>query len=203
MPTGLTAKIPDGESFAIFVKRCALNMGYMARFRDQEFNAHAFPKHVKPSTYYERKIDSIKAEILSIKQMDEETCQLQAKQDYAHSKQRIQNALSEKARVQKSYEDMLKKVKQWAPPTPEHNSLKEMMIDQIERSIDFDCNTEYLEKELADLTLLSGNEWKKQKLETLIKNQHYYQEEHDEETKRTERTNRWIKALLESLEPYE
>ena len=49
--------------------------------------------------------------------------------------------------------DILKDVQKWHPPTTEHKGIKDFMIDQIEKTIDSDCETKYHYEELAKIEL--------------------------------------------------
>ena len=91
-------------------------------------------------------------------------------------------------------------MKNWAPPTAEHQNLKSFMIDQIESSIKNDC----IESDTAGLFLS-----KEQYIENNItprrieKDIAYYQDKRNSELLRAEQCNKWIDQLIESLENYE
>jgi hypothetical protein len=91
---------------------------------------------------------------------------------------------------------MLAKVMAWAPPTPEHDGLKEFMRTQISQSIDFDCDESYY---AAPTPRLTGAQWASQRLEMLERDLAYHQKEHAAEIERAGSRTAWVKALRDSL----
>ena len=91
-------------------------------------------------------------------------------------------------------------VEAWSPPTGEHNELKLFMIRQIKNSIDFDCDLEYMTKELAgpkettETYLKNRIEWLKEDIERYIKSI-------AEEEENQKFAVKWIKDLAESVPP--
>ncbi len=92
------------------------------------------------------------------------------------------------------YELMLEKVKEWIPPTDEHNGLKNFMIQQIADSIKWDCNNHDRPE-----IFITGEEWKFERLKDLAQDKDTYEERYEKEKIDTEKANNWIRKLYESL----
>lgn len=98
---------------------------------------------------------------------------------------------------------ILSDVRKWQPPTQDHNGIKDFMIDQIEKTIDFDCKTEYHEKVLIEfeneLLNINASKIRKEMIEQAEKDLAYHNAEHLKEIKRCEESNKWVSELLKSL----
>jgi len=73
------------------------------------------------------------------------------------------------------------------------------MIDQINQSIDFDCDVSYWEKETYEL--LTGEKWLSKRRDELMRSLVYHKKEDLEERNRVAGRNEWISALRKSLSP--
>jgi hypothetical protein len=89
---------------------------------------------------------------------------------------------------------MLADVKAWEPPTADHAELKKFMIEQLTKSIDWDC-THYGEAPAR----LSGPMWLSGQKANALRDVGYHAKAHAEEIERCAAANRWIIALYESL----
>ena len=70
------------------------------------------------------------------------------------------------------------------------------MIDQINSSIKFDCNTDYCEPP----RLKSGRDWLNDNTTRTLRSLEYHKKEQLEEKQRTAERNNWLSALRKSLE---
>lgn len=97
------------------------------------------------------------------------------------------------------YEKMLIKAVSWKPPTEDHENLKKFMVEQINSSIDFDCNTKYSNERIEELNKSDPIEIYEYDLERLKADLIYYQKELENERERTESSNKWILDLYKSI----
>ena len=90
------------------------------------------------------------------------------------------------------FENMLKKVEEWEPPTKDHESLKDFMIDQISESIDH----EYVptKVEAVDAATLRTNEIAKIKCDI-----QYHSERLIKEIEGVELARAWVDAMVKSI----
>jgi len=94
---------------------------------------------------------------------------------------------------------MRAKVNKWSAPSKDHAGLKKFMAEQIEETIRFDGNSDYYEKELAELVQKSGAIWRKEKIAACIRDIDYHSKEHRAEVDRCNERTQWVKQLRESL----
>jgi len=189
MPTGYTYKIGEGISFEDFVLLCARQFGACIMQRDD--NANDKPKLQKPSDHYEKKLKKY------IKY--KKPTKTDFKKYVNKSIKELEKDNKNKTVLRKKYENMLKNVKSWQPPTSDHTNLKQFMIDQIAESIDFDCNNNYNDKEIKRLDSLTYESYCKDEENSFKKMREYYAEELSEEKKRVDSRNNWIISLYNSL----
>ena len=106
----------------------------------------------------------------------------------------------EKLALKDRYEKVLAEVKEWQPPTPDHNSLKDYAINQLQESIAFDCGN--LEEYSKDIPKPTPEEYINSKIDHCIWEVNYYKRNWEDEVKRTSGRNLWIKQLRESLSKF-
>lgn len=94
------------------------------------------------------------------------------------------------------YQDMLNKVGQWEAPTPEHWAFRAFMIEQLERSIEFDCEEYDFDKEPIEKT---ADEWRLEYSAKLARDLVYFEEHWKKDQERAATNTKWVKDLRASL----
>ncbi len=196
--TGYTQMIAENDnvSFKDFALRCARYFGALIDMRDKPLDA-PIPERFEVDEHYRKNYEWAKdnyekfiANPPTYEQMEKRY------NEYVAEETEKAKQENEKRRILRAkYEVMLIKVRKWIPPTPEYDNLKSFMIQQLEDSIDWDCD-EY------ELNIPNKDEW----IECFfspnsLKRRMYSRlEDLQKEIARTERNNRWLKDLRESLE---
>jgi hypothetical protein len=192
---GYTEGIKDGITFENFLWACARAFGPLAIMRDEPPNTE-IPVEFKPSDFYATRLKEERAKYKKLKSMTSKVAEKEAEKHY---KKGLSNELKYKddaLELKEKYLSMLSKVNQWEPPSIDHIELKNFMIEQINQSIQFDCDN--LNK--SDLPIrLSGHEWLKMKIEESIRLVAYLSEQKHKEEDRIAKINLWIKQLRNSL----
>jgi hypothetical protein len=198
MATGYTAAIKNGISFQEFALSCARAFGACIDMRDDPMDK-PIPDKLEPDSYHNDRLKQVKKEISETKSMTIKQATVEAKKLYTDLLKQREESIKEIKDLKIKYEDMLTKVNAYKVPSSEHTRFKEFMIEQIKDSIKYDCNLEYYEKEKANLKVLSGKQYKENKLKQLKWDLDYHTKENEEEIKRNNERNDWIKKLKESL----
>jgi uncharacterized Zn finger protein len=77
------------------------------------------------------------------------------------------------------------------------------MVDQITKTIDFDCNDEYYRKSLLELgeqlKNINATELRQALVDSCAKDIAYYQKEYEDDIKRCNVSNQWVEALLKAF----
>jgi hypothetical protein len=195
MPTGYTADLHDGKdvSFPEFVMRCARAFGALVTMRDEPMDA-SIPDEFKPSNWHIEQLEEARRRLAEIESWDDARAEAEAEKAYQEALRYREDTLVRNAAIRQRYENMLAQVKGWAPPTPDHQGLKDFMIQQLESSIDFDCKYDPGEPER-----LSGSEYKAQQIADTQRDIDYHTEEHAKEVERAKQRTDWIRALRDSL----
>jgi hypothetical protein len=190
MPTGYTTDIKNGITFPQFAMNCARAFGALVTMREEP-NAE-IPEEFTPSSYHLNKLLEYEDELKNLHKVDAERL---AREEYIKEKEDNQFYEESKHDLKRKYEDMMRQVIIWVPPTSDHVELKKFMIEQINSSMSFDCG-DYPRKEVR---LLTEKEWLKKKKAQLLHDIAYHAKEYGEECERTEKRNKWIRQLRESL----
>ncbi len=197
MSTGYTSEIANNISFKDFVLQCARAFGALTTMRDDPMDK-PIPNEFKPSDYHSKRIAEIMKDAKRIESLTEDETQAEADKERKNKMDTDQKCLDETRDLRAKYEKMLVKVKQWTPPSTEHEGLKTFMIKQITDSIDFDCKTHYYTKKKYPVK--SGKQWREDELKELRESLDYHTTQDNEERERVAGRNLWVKQLRESLD---
>jgi len=203
MPTGytnevLTGKITNLEQFA---KSCMRAFGACIHMRDEVSNAEYKPR--TPSDYHATKIEQAKQTLKDIELLSDDEIIAKHKATLEESKEyhlkSIEKAKEGRVALTAIRTDVLK----WNPPTKDHVGLKDFMIEQIEKTIDFDCKTDYNERELkeveSELNSLDAKIIRVALLAKANKDFAYHTKEYKADLKRCADSNKWVSDLMNSL----
>jgi len=194
MPTCYTLDLYDGKdlTFEEFVLRCARAFGALISMRDESIDT-PIPERFEPSDYHLKELEKAKKRLKEIKKWNEEKAEQEAERAYQEVLKRREEFIEKNKLIRKRYEDMLSKVQKWKPPTIEHESLKQFMIQQLVESIEFDCFVPEMPQRL------SGKEYKEQQIKKALNDIDYHEKEYAEEVNRVHERNKWLLSLRESL----
>lgn len=194
MPTGYTAAIADGLTFEQFAMQCSRAFGALVTMRDEPTDA-PIPDHIAPESYYQEWLEREHVELNRLLSFTEADIEREAEAEYQRQVEAHAERMKTAADLRAKYESMLASVNAWAPPTAEHQGLKDFMIQQITESIRFDCNTSYDEPPQRK----APAKWIADKLEHVRGNLALYESENRKEVERAASRTAWIQALRASL----
>jgi hypothetical protein len=198
MVTAYTADLYEGDvSFQDFVVRCARAFGPLWAMQDQPLTA-PIPEKFEPSGYHFRELAFAQAELAQIEGWDDAEADRRAQLAYDRKLRLDEEYLVNIATRQQRYVDMLDRVKDWTPPTADHAELKRFMVKQLEGSIDSDYGQDYPSPPQRQ----TGVEYKKQQLDSALRNISYHTEGDQRERQSAEDRTKWVGALLQNLAEY-
>lgn len=199
MPSGYTEGILSGtiNDLNDFIWMCARGFG---AFITQKDNIDEPPiLKEKPNPYYKNKIKQLLNEQQKYNEYTDNDWQKEYFKYIEDQLKDIDNNIKEKIESKEKYENILNQVKEWIPPNENFHKLKSFMINQIEESIDFDCDTSFWQERKNKISNLKLEQYKRNVLndinESLISNKKYY----DEEVQRVKERNQWKQQLIESI----
>ena len=196
MPTNFTYDLYAGNemTFPEYAMRCARASGMLAGMRDDPIDA-VIPDEFEANSYYIEQLEKARANVARINKWDDAEAGRYAQYIYDRERCRYEEELFNKAALRERYETMLAKVKAWTPPTPEHQEIKEIAIQQLEQSIDSDCQTDHL----TAPELSTGAVFKEEALRAARQEVSRYTEWYEEDKKRVKELTEWVKASRQSL----
>lgn len=203
MPTGYTSYIKDGKitSGKEFLKLCTRAFGIAVDLKDESLDVPT-PNHFEPHPYYEKAYkDSLvsreKAYSMTLEEVKEDIIS-----KYNDNKGRVEKILEEYKDEDKKYLKVREEVEKWTPPTPEHENLKKFCLEQIDMSLNTDLYEWYekdINKELdtSDDTIKKYIDILRDNADEKLKRAY---KKYQEELRRVEEKNLWMKQFLDSLE---
>lgn len=197
MPTGYTAElVENGQSFEEFVWRCARGMGACIMMRDDPLDKLP-PEKFDPSDYNLRCLEEAKAKYERLKSMDSEEQFGFGKQKKFEAVKSSQNYVVGNTVKDTRLEEMEKLVLAWEVPTPDHQGLKDFMLQQLNTSKT--GMSDWASKTLAEAQEKSEIEYYQDALKSAKCDIEYHTKKHDEEVERTNKRNQWLADLRESV----
>jgi hypothetical protein len=181
--------INENLLFRDFALKCARAFGPC--FYQREDNLENLPQlRIADTSYYEEKIKKAKA------------FKKPTKAEYnlyiAKEKEHLEAELKINKKRIDAYKLMLVNVKKWQPPTKDHVRFKEFMIEQLESSLNFDsCG--YYETQLKKIKALTYKDYCNILKEGADNDIKHYAEEIEKEKAKTEKSNKWLTDLFDSL----
>jgi len=196
MPVGYTDKIKDGITFEEFVLYCARAFGACITMRDDPADK-PIPVKFEPSRYHRDAIAQAKKRLVKLNKTTIEEAEQFALAEYNREKKRVADAIVKNRKLMAQYQDMLRQVEAWIPPTSEHIELKEFMIKQITSSINFDSREDYYTRN--PVVLQTGEQWLQTHKGIAQKDIVYHTKEHEKEIEAADGRTEWVTALRNSL----
>lgn len=207
MATGYTYKVSEGQvtELSDFVLQCARAFGACMHQRDSDSNELPKPREPYQSQKeYDKEIAKLTEEIDKWKNYTTDEIFEIIKKDHIKNLKYNDKQLKLNRKKIARYHEMLYKVKNWQPPSGEHQGLKEFAIDQLQSSIKFDDCSDYYEKEIENLNnnspeTIDLESYRKEEIEMIKSDIIRKKENRQKELKSIESTNLWIEQLYESL----
>lgn len=197
MPTGYTADVQSGKvtDFKTFAWQCARAFGALITMRDDPSDAR-IPEEFKPDDYYLTAVQQAEVRLGRVLAMTPAECDGAAKREHDEAEKYAADYVAKKAQERQRYQAMIEKVEAWKVPSSEHAEMKSFMLEQLRKSIDFDCGDGYTP---AVEPLLSGVDWRHQQIARLTQALDRSRESLREEEERCRKRSEWVRQLRESL----
>lgn len=200
MPTGYTAGVRNGSvtSFRDYALLCARAFGACVTLRDEPLSTEI--PEFQPNEFYKNKLVEAERELADWERMTDEdrACEWEryAERQRVAKQERMIRYAEERAR----YTAMLEKVREFRPPTPDHEEYVKFLREQLEESIRWDCPDDY---QCEYYQVEPYMEWVTNHYESLRHNVNFYAEEWFKEQERVRDRNKWVQDLKKALEEYD
>ena len=202
MPTGYTEMIADNDAtWEKYLLRCALGFGYCIDYRDNRPEITNELPEIKPDNKWI--IETIatrekQREILI--SMTESEIEKAADDEYTKKVKDNIADIKKQNELKVKYLTYIQQINNWQAPTSEHEELRKFAINQITKSMEWDCGTTYFEMIMPRARHM---EWYINQLNKINDDITYYENMITKEKERIDKANEWIRALNNSLKKRE
>jgi hypothetical protein len=202
MPTGYTAGILDGttKDFTEFAKHCS--RAFMIHMRDESFDSEY--KKIEPSDYHTKAITKAKEKLKQANLITDKELVTQGKIKLIDSKKYHLEAKVKDDANKIKMELFLDKAKAYNPPTETHKGIGKFMIEQLEGTIDFDCNRSYHIDELKTIDNkidnVNADDIRSEMIVSATKDIAYHTEANEKELKGCRESNKWYEDFINSIQ---
>lgn len=201
MPTGYTATLYEGEqSFEQFVWRVARGFGALIHLRDESPKSKiTLPndevEEAQRTKYLSEQLEEYAKELHYFNNATKNQLRQKLDSEHFENVESLKQSRKDKRNRFKRYSKMMNNVLNWLPPTEDHINLKQLMIDQLNTSIEYDCHG--MNDSLPRKKSLKN--WLKETKESLERSIEYYTKELKEQDKKDTGAKDWILALDNSV----
>lgn len=201
MPTIYTLGILDGttKDFTQFAKHCS--RAFMIHLRDEPINSEYKKREVYD--YHIKAIEKAKAELKQANSLSDEELIIREKNRLIEVK-KYHLESKEKDELNKIKLNLfLEKAKRYVPPTENHQDIANFMIEQLEKTIEFDCNSNYHIEELktidSKIEKVNADDIRSEIRVKATKDIAYHTKEHKADVKRCKEYNKWYDDFIKNL----
>lgn len=203
MPTGYTAKLFDGydQSFEEFAIQCSRAFGAYAHMKDEPCSIDVPEMIPFDLTHEYDNIGYALQLFVDFQNQSDESVEIKMKQEYEYSLEKLQSSIKQKRAAQQRYEDMLRKVEAWTPPTENHHGIKEFMMQQLKDSLVSDCSIDSEKQQIQELQKNNETfeEYRVRETEALQNNLQFAKEQLERKITEIQEKNQWIQEFRKSL----
>lgn len=196
MPTGYTSDLYDlnDVSFADFAFTCSRAWGARVMERDNDWSSAYVPRTV--GDYETKALSDAVAKLDEALNRSEQDWLDAFEEDTQEVLDANAEALAISRKRKAKYQDMLDQVNAWEPPTKDHVAFKTFMIEQVEGSIEFDCNERIWRPAILDQTI---ERYKIDTLQNINQDIDSSIKRLAEEIERVRTSNKWVQDLVDSI----
>ena len=143
MPTGYTSELCDNDqSFAKFVLGCARAFGACIEQRDDPLDDLPKIQDLEPM-YHETELERAMAHLDALQQMSPKARIKYGENIRTDTINDCEKNIAKKQVVRSRIVSMIDRVSTWDPPTDDHHSLKQFMLDQLNQTLQSDGDILY------------------------------------------------------------
>jgi len=203
MPTGYTQGIIDGsiKTFKEYATQCIRAFGAAIHMRDNSMNSSYKPREV--DTYHQKRLQEEHKSLLELNKTTDEQLLIETRKDLEKSIDYHKSKKQEVEETRKKLESFLKQAEEYVPPTEDHEEYKAFLKQQLTETIKWDGDSEYHDKEIANLKKaiqkLSAVEVREDRTETIQRSIGYHSENWQKELIRVKDANQWVEDAIKSL----
>ena len=193
MPTGYTYGVQEGKVTTLedYTKACARAFLWQARDSSED----DLIKLVKgaESSYHQKEYDAALKKLTQLNVYNDQDWKMLHKIKLDEEDKREKDHKARMALELARYQDMRAKVEAWSPPTSKHVEIKNFMIEQLNKSIEFD---QYDFHRAVDD---DWEEFKRKELSDANRSVEYHRQELKSEKERATKWLEWVTQLLDSV----
>lgn len=201
MPTGYTQGILDGtiKDLKGFAEVCS--RAYLYHMREEPFDTPYKKKTV--SAYHSNAIVEIKEKIEKLKMTFDEGLVYQEKTKLLKRKAFYKRLIKKTKEDRLRLEKLLLEANEFIPPTEEHHSIKNFMVEQLQKTIEDDCDVSYYNQQLQNIAIeldnICGKTLRSTARVIFETNIRYHKKELAKEKENCAKINRWYVQFIKAL----
>ena len=177
---------------------CARNFGACISMRDEPLDT-PIPEKFEESKHYLKKYNEAVSDLNHYCNASNEELASQYQTEMTKEKKYYTDKIEELENLSKSFSRLIDQANAWNPPSDDHSSLKDFMVNQLTESKNVDCNLSFYKERLTELFDTNYTVWLQNKIKEAEKDVAYYKKQISKDEDVYASRNLWIKQLRGSL----
>ena len=174
MTSAYTQVVVNGGSFYDFAVQCA--KAFIIDYRDNPKLPFPPPsKNTKNLDYYQKELSEAKDDLINFTRLSVEDKQKMFDDYLSKEIEYYTQKIKECIELAERYDSMLNTVESLNIPNDDYIAYKRFLLNQLNESKDFDCDLEYLTKNLESIKQMSYDDWCSSKILQLNKTITYFE----------------------------
>jgi hypothetical protein len=196
MPTGYTYDVQAGKITTLedFAKSCGRAFIWQARDSSEQ-DLRKLVSEGRDLSHYTSSLAEAKKNLQEYLDMTDADWEALVKRENKLSLKYYEDRVKEMKVQEVRYRDMLKRVKEWNPPTDKHIEFKRFMVSQLEDSIKFDIYEVSAPKIVVD-----SKEYRAERIDNIKQNIERIEKKIEKSKNNASLGVEWVEQLLASVE---
>lgn len=203
MPTGYTAYIEDGnittgKDFLLLRSRA---FGIAMEVRDEPLSVPT-PTHFEPNSYYQEKYEQAVKALEDSRYLTVDAARVCMRTEHNRRVKSAKETIEKMIALNERYAKIRGQVSAWIPPTEGHEGIKKFALEQIDMCVENEDTFAYYQNIIdtpADYSDKAVQRYIDEYIDSLERDVEYAKERYEEDIKRTNEKNQFMKEFIESL----
>jgi len=204
MASGYTSEILNGnvKTLKDFVSVCAKGFGATAHQKDEPLNTPL--RNAEPGKAHPKAMRKLKKQLKEFRLMTDKQLYDDEKKALTDTRKHYLSKIFVIKEAKKQCSALLLEAQLWTPPTDDHKVVKDMMVEELMKVIDFDCDINPVNELIEDIdgriSTIDVKLIRENQIKSFEQQIDYHTQSHELDVKHVKQSNNWLSELTMSFE---
>lgn len=203
MASGYSQEVLNGNVTTLkqFASVCAMGLGATAHQKDEALNTPI--RKAVVGKHHNKAIRELKSNLKDFKEVTDKQLHKDEKKALSETKEHYLKKIVLVKAAKKKCSALLLDAQLWEPPTDNHVVVKEMMIEHLKETIEFDCDLKPIKELIADIDKriksIDPEAIRTKQIEAIEKAIDFHEQSHKVDKDHVKQSNEWVGELMNSF----